>query len=133
MAELRARVHLDLADQARLSDLRPPGEDLDSVVTRLVLVALDGRAWAAGTRDRIEEQAVAYAGALAASAEPVAAAWAEALAWFADRIREGRAGQAQGGLWIGSVWTPTDKLQVNDVVGGGGFQAARVVGLRLGW
>ena len=36
MAQLRPRLDLDLADQARLAELTRPGEDRDTAITRLV-------------------------------------------------------------------------------------------------
>ena len=36
MAQLRPRLDLDPADQARLAELTRPGEDRDTAITRLV-------------------------------------------------------------------------------------------------
>ncbi|MCW2917028.1 MAG: hypothetical protein JWN52_5096 [Actinomycetia bacterium] len=88
MAELRPRINLDLTDQARLAELTRPGEDSNSALTRLLLAALDG----ATARHQITKEANDYSAALAGSADPDAAAWAEALTWITTRISGGAAG-----------------------------------------
>lgn len=73
----------------RLLDRRAaPGETRDETITRLLIDTLvDGPGAAA--REQVRSWAKEYAAALAGSADPAAATWAEALAWFAKRTKGG--------------------------------------------
>lgn len=73
----------------RLLDRRAaPGETRDETITRLLIDVLgDGPGVVA--REQVRGGAEEYAAALADSVDPAAAAWAEALDWFAERTKGG--------------------------------------------
>jgi hypothetical protein len=74
----------------RLLDRRAlPGETRDETITRLLIDTLDDGP-GADARAQVRGWAGEYAAALADSTDPAAAAWAEALAWFAKRTKGGQ-------------------------------------------
>ncbi|MEV4188811.1 hypothetical protein AB0J28_46000 [Streptosporangium canum] len=81
----------DLDDHhARLLDRRAlPGETRDETITRLLIDTLDDGP-GADARAQVRGWAEEYAAALADSADPAAAAWAQALEWFAKRTKGGQ-------------------------------------------
>ncbi|WP_329431108.1 hypothetical protein OG339_48960 (plasmid) [Streptosporangium sp. NBC_01495] len=66
-----------------------PGETRDKTIMRLLIDTLDDGP-SADARAQVRGWAEEYAAALADSADPAAAAWAEALEWFAKRTKGGQ-------------------------------------------
>ncbi|MFG1858402.1 hypothetical protein ACGFJT_41685 [Actinomadura geliboluensis] len=85
------QAQLDIDDyHGRLLDRRAqPGEIRDTTINRLLIDTLDDGP-GADARAQVRDWAEEYAAALADSDDPAAAAWAEALAWFAKRIKGGQ-------------------------------------------
>ncbi|MFD0885764.1 hypothetical protein ACFQ08_14530 [Streptosporangium algeriense] len=66
-----------------------PGETRDETIMRLLIDTLDDGP-GADARAQIRGWAEEYAAALAGSADPDAAGWAQALEWFAKRTKGGQ-------------------------------------------
>ncbi|SEG94210.1 hypothetical protein SAMN04489712_1449 [Thermomonospora echinospora] len=88
MGQIQARLELDEYHLGKLTKRQRPGESLDAASSRLLADLLDDGP-GADARAQVRGWAEEYAAALADSDDPAAAAWAEALAWFAKRTKGG--------------------------------------------
>lgn len=85
---IQALLDIDEFHSGKLDEQTRPGESRDAAITRLLIDTLDGGP-GADARAQVRGWAEEYATALADSDDPAAAAWAEALAWFAKRTKGG--------------------------------------------
>ncbi|KAB2350003.1 hypothetical protein [Actinomadura rudentiformis] len=85
---IQTQLELDDYHLGKLTKNQQPGETLDAAASRLLVDTLDDGP-GADARAQIRGWAEEYAAALTDSADPAAAAWAEALEWFAKRTKGG--------------------------------------------